>query len=91
MYVGIREAKATLSRLLRKVREGVEVGITDRGKPVARFTRIQDEDLPLDQRVQALEQSGVLSPPAKQKRKLPPPLTVYAEVQAMLAEDRDHD
>ncbi|MBI2237405.1 MAG: type II toxin-antitoxin system prevent-host-death family antitoxin [Actinobacteria bacterium] len=44
MEVGIRELRAHLSRWLEAVREGHEVVVTDRGKPVARLSRISDED-----------------------------------------------
>lgn len=42
--VGVRELRAHLSRWLEAVREGHEVVVTDRGKPVARLSRISDED-----------------------------------------------
>ena len=35
---GIREVRQNLSALLREVREGREIVITDRGEPVARLT-----------------------------------------------------
>jgi prevent-host-death family protein len=37
LEVGIRELRADLSRLLRQVRAGEELLVTDRGKPVARI------------------------------------------------------
>jgi prevent-host-death family protein len=41
MEIGVRQAKAQLSDLLRQVQTGTEVVITDRGKPVARLSAIQ--------------------------------------------------
>jgi prevent-host-death family protein len=40
---GIREARQQLSRLLEDVRQGREVVITDRGRPVARIVPPHDE------------------------------------------------
>jgi len=39
----VRDAKAHLSSLLRQVRLGTEVVITDRGRPVARLVPVSDE------------------------------------------------
>ena len=38
--VGIRELRADLSRWLRRVREGEEVLVTERGSPVARIVPV---------------------------------------------------
>ena len=37
MEVGIRELRADLSRFVKRVREGEEIVVTDRGEPVARI------------------------------------------------------
>ncbi len=39
--VGVREAEARLSRLLREAQQGREWVITDRGTPVARLTPVE--------------------------------------------------
>lgn len=36
--VGIRELRAGLSRWLKRVKEGEEILVTDRGRPIARIT-----------------------------------------------------
>jgi prevent-host-death family protein len=41
MRVGLREANHNFSRLIRAVRRGTEVVLTERGRPVARLTRIE--------------------------------------------------
>ncbi len=41
MRVGLREANQNFSRLMKAVRSGAEVVLTDRGRPVARLTRIE--------------------------------------------------
>ena len=57
LQVGIRELKARLSHYLRRVREGEEVVITDRGKPVGRLLPfVETEDL--EARIQELCLTG---------------------------------
>lgn len=43
MDVGIRELRADLSRWVRRVSEGEEVVVTDRGKAVARLVPLDNE------------------------------------------------
>jgi len=50
-YVGIREARINLSRLIRDVRGGMEVVITDRGLPVAKLIPAQGQSLSLEERI----------------------------------------
>jgi antitoxin (DNA-binding transcriptional repressor) of toxin-antitoxin stability system len=88
VYVGIREAKANFSNLVKKVRQGADIIITDHGNPVCKLTRLTNEELPLYQRVAALEQTGMIIPQVKETRKLPPPLPVKTDVQSILQEDR---
>ncbi len=45
LHVGVREAKAHLSRLLKMVQEGREVVLTDRGKPVGRIVPVEKTEL----------------------------------------------
>ena len=59
--VGIREAKINLSRILRRVRHGAEVVITDRGKPVGRIVPVRASAVDLDELVSDLEARGVLA------------------------------
>ena len=54
-------AKAKLSEILRRVREGGTVTITYRGEPVAEVRPVAKGKQPLGQRIRDLESRGVLS------------------------------
>ena len=56
--ISVSEAKATLSAQLRRVRNGEEVVISDRGHPVARL--IPFESANHDRELQQLEQAGLI-------------------------------
>ncbi len=56
---GIAELKAQLSEYLEKVKAGEDVLVTDRGRPVAKLTRIEA----LSEDVERLVRRGVLRPP----------------------------
>ena len=86
--VGIREAKTDLSRILRRVRHGAEVVITDRGKPVGRIVPVRENAVDLDAIVSDLEARGVLAEKRNGSR-LHPPLPLRGGLaQKMLQEDR---
>lgn len=89
--VGIREATTDLSKILRRVKSGREVVITDRGHPIAKIVPLVSENLPLEERVRRLEGQGVLRPLSKKNRKpLPPPLPApEGAVQNFLQEGRN--
>ena len=63
---GVREVKNHLSAYLDRVRDGEEIVITDRGRPVARLTSV-DPDV---DRLQVLIDRGVVTP-ASAARSLP--------------------
>ena len=88
--VGIREAKIDLSKILKRVKSGREVVITDRGHPIAKIVPLVSENLPLEERVRRLEGQGLLRPISKKNRRpLPPPLPSSEGVaQNFLQEDR---
>jgi prevent-host-death family protein len=86
--VGIREAKINLSRILRRVRHGAEVVITDRGKPVGRIVPIRASAVDLDALVSDLEARGVLAE-RRGSGQLHPPLPLRGGLaQKLLQEDR---
>jgi prevent-host-death family protein len=89
--VGIREAKIDLSKILKRVKSGREVVITDRGHPIAKIVPLVSENLPLEERVRRLEGQGLLLPVSKKNRRpLPPPLpTPEGAAQGFLQEDRN--
>lgn len=66
----VYETKAKLSEILRIVRKGKRITITDRGREVARIIPIA-EDEGIEHRIADLRAAGILSPPAT--RKLPGP------------------
>ena len=63
MRVGLREANQNFSKLIKKVRGGKEVILTDRGKPVARLTSISEEIT--EDRIKRMEEAGLLIAPRK--------------------------
>lgn len=63
----MRELKNHLSRYLRRVQEGEDVIVTERGKPIARLSSI---DHPSD-RLAALIASGAVRPPRRPTRQRP--------------------
>lgn len=89
--VGVREAKIHLSRILDQVAAGTEVIITDRGRPIAKITRVPSSALSLEDRLAELERRGWIEPARGGKaRKIPPPLPVKGDVaQRFLREDRE--
>lgn len=59
--VGVAEAKAKLSEYLTAVKEGEEILITERGKPVAKIVKTE----PMDEEIERLVRSGHIRPPIK--------------------------
>jgi prevent-host-death family protein len=73
--LGIREVKINLSKVMKKVKEGQEVIITERGKPIGRIIPFSSKELSLEERIQILEEQGLTEPLSKNSvRRLPPPL-----------------
>ncbi len=89
--VGVREAKINLIKLLKRVTQGQEVVITDRGKPVGKIVPVPQDHLSLTERIKKMEEQGLLRPVRKGRAvRLPPPLPARGGVaQEFLQEDRD--
>ena len=89
--VGIREAKIQLSKLIRMVKEGNEVILTDRGQPVGKIVPIESQNLPLEARIRTLENQGLIGPASEKGHKpVPLPIPVPDDLaQRFLREDRD--
>ena len=87
--VGIREAKANLSRLLKEVQKGAEIVLTDRGTPVGKLVPIELENLTLTQRINTLEKNGVLEPATETYKDVSPVSVKEGLAQKYLQEDRD--
>jgi prevent-host-death family protein len=86
--IGIREAKAQLSRLVDEAGRGTEWIITDRGRPVAKLIPLSDVDEPVKVRVARLEHWGWIEAQKKGPRQIPPPVRISGDAQRMLQEDR---
>jgi len=89
--VGIREAKINLSKLLKAVQKsGMEIVITDRGKPVGKLGLVSPETLSVEERVEELARQGWIEPQTSEKyplSHLPLPLRA-GKAQKYLEEDR---
>ncbi len=87
--VGIREAKANLSRLVKRAATGDCITITEHGRPVARLVPVEDDSLSVEQRLMALETRGWIT--KQTAGKLPPIIEDVADglAQRRLREDRD--
>jgi prevent-host-death family protein len=86
--IGIREAKAQLSRLVSEAERGTEWIITDRGRPVAKLAPLRDVKSPVDQRVAKLESWGWIEPGRVRTARIPPPARIQADAQRALQDDR---
>jgi prevent-host-death family protein len=88
--VGVRDAKAQLSRLLQDVQRGGEWTITERGRAIARLVPMSLEQIPLAERMRRLEEIGTIEPAAERRSPLPPPLPVVDGLaRRMLDNDRN--
>lgn len=84
--VGVRELKNSLSRYLKRVREGETVVVTDRGEPIARIisTGIPEHLAKLMAEGRVTWSGKPFEPPMERIRPKPgPPFSDY------IAEDRD--
>ena len=83
--VGVRDLKNNLSRYLDQVEAGVEVVVTDRGRPVARLNGIADATT---DKLTALIEAGLVRPPTSRVRQRPVPLHSSGSVSELVAEQR---
>ncbi len=88
--IGVREAKINLSKLLRQIKQGREVILTERGTPVGKIVPMPRESLSLAERLRKMEEQGLLEPKCKGVRKrVPPPLPLPEGIaQQYLQEER---
>jgi len=88
--IGIREAKIHLSKYLRMVKQGCEIVVTERGRPIGRIVPIGNNEIPLEDRIKKLEDSGILEPEKKGTEITPPiPIKGNKTAQEYLLEDRE--
>ena len=88
--VGVRDAKARFSFLLREAQQGREYIVTDRGKQVAKIVPVTNAQRSLTDRLRHLEEMGVLEPAPKRLAPVPPPLPLKRGLARMLL-DRDRN
>jgi len=88
--IGIREAKAQLSKLLRGVRRGEEWIITERGRPIAKLSPAGAESETVEEWLARLEREGRIERPPPGAR-FPEPLAIEPSdiMQQILLEDRE--
>jgi len=88
--VGIRQAKNNLSQLLAQVKKGEEILITDRGKPIARIVKENQEDYAIRKAVEDLVQAGLVILPSRSVTRNPVPEAKVPgrPVSEMVTEDR---
>lgn len=85
MDVGIRELRADFSRFVKRVREGEEIVVTDRGKPVARLVPLDGE-----RTIDRLIRQGIVTPaPGRGRRTLPEPIEGAGPLSDLVLEGRD--
>lgn len=83
MEVGIRQLRNQLSEFLRRVQDGEELVITDRGRPVARVVPMKAL-----RRFDQLIEQGLVTPAKVRDRWLPPLLPAKGSVSAFVIEQR---
>ena len=92
--VNIAELKNNLSAYLEKVKNGVELIVKDRNRPVARLVPL-NEGQDLDAEEAALVAGGLMRLPVKLKSDdflaLPAPRVASADIQAVIRAERDED
>lgn len=83
--VGVRELSNNLSRHLQRVKDGGEIVVTERGRPIARVIPV---DASTD-RLAELVAAGLVRPPRNTRRHVPrPPIEVEGNVSDLVAEQR---
>lgn len=92
--VNIAELKNNLSAYLEQVKNGEELIVKDRNRPVARLVPLTSgEDL--DAEEEALVAAGLMRLPIKEKSDgfldLPAPQVTMADIQAVIRAERDED
>jgi len=81
----VRDLKNNLSRYLEQVEGGVEVVVTDRGRPIARLSGIDDV---VRDKLSALIDAGLVRPPTSKVRQRPIPLASNGSVSELVTEQR---
>lgn len=84
MEVGIRQLRADLSRLVKRVEAGEALVVTDHGKPVARLVPMNGE-----RTIDRLIREGLVIPaPNRGRRTRPKPIEGAGPLSDLVIEDR---
>ena len=89
--VGVRELKNRLTRYLSQTKQGEEIVVTERGKPIALLMPIKSAKraASLDARLAKLAAQGVLTPPTRKPlRRLRPVKVSGRPLSRIIIEDR---
>ncbi|HEY5709494.1 MAG TPA: type II toxin-antitoxin system prevent-host-death family antitoxin [Solirubrobacterales bacterium] len=88
--IGVRDLKANLSSVLRRVGNGERVRITRRGRHVADL--LPPETDPAEAQMQKLIAEGKVTPPSKPlDRNPPPPIKSGRSASAIILAEREED
>jgi len=87
---GVKDVKNNLSRLLTQVKAGDEILITERGKPIARIVKENNNEKSIRAALGPLIQKGLIALPSRriQKNSLVPIETSGKPASEMVIEDR---
>jgi prevent-host-death family protein len=84
MEVGIRELRAELSRFIKRVREGEEIVVTDRGKAVARILPVEGQ-----RNIDRLIAAGIVKPARRRTpRPVPRPIEDAGPISDLVVQSR---
>ena len=92
--MGVREARTRFSEILHRVRHGVVVEVTDRGREVAQIIPFPSGRKSSEQRLKDLEEKGLLTLSNRKIRPReirPVPARKGIDLQKILQEDRNGD
>ena len=87
--VGIREAKAQLSRLVHRAERGDSITLTHRGRPVAKIVPITEPDKDVSARIEDLKSRGWIQDHTGAPVTLPKLAVEPGLAQRYLREERD--
>lgn len=81
--VGVRALHDRLSEHLEQVRDGAEVLVTRRGRPIARLSPVDEAD-----RLQDLVRRGLVTPPSRRRTTRRAQVKARGSVSGLVAEQR---
>ena len=74
--IGLREANLHFSKYVSMVKEGKEVVLTERGKPIAIIKPIPQEECRIENKIKLLEDQGILRCAKKRRFPVHKPMTI---------------